>query len=449
LPKEIEETVMTVLAAEYYVLGGRLVNGGRKLTSYTKALKPFVTIKEEAHRAVIGRGTPNTGKEIVSWFESLIVTTPPKKSASIFFRALAYGQWRMDNRQSEDDNLLDAFYVAFTAIYIIAGNGSSPKMQSCKKEIQESINAHFQKYGVYFQSDLRVTLMDCRNLVWCLCKLFLDVGMIVRDKIATNKYELLLPDPYRDTITEQINIANLCIECRRENHPCSYYAAYNMIVDVKDLVSPSCANSLLSNALKIARLGKDAAINSSNNYFSFVFLSIESFWIPTSLWPRSDAITYKCMRERLSQAQKFKDQCSKHTEENLLYAASSYKHQLKAFLKSLTKSGAISTSDEFLIPLYGLNLTHIVLFALQTRRITSRAENLTGFQRDLLAAFAQKLFPDFYVVQDAKGRITATGSVKRCIGKMATKKVVKFKLIKIRRVRASPKSPALHYYTLM
>jgi len=325
------------------------VNGGRKLTSYTKALKPFVTIKEEAHRAVIGRGTPNTGKEIVSWFESLIVTPPPKKSASIFFRALAYGQWRMDNRQSEDDNLLDAFYVAFTAIYIIAGNGSSPKMQSCKKEIQESINAHFQKYGVYFQSDLRVTLMDCRNLVWCLCKLFLDVGMIMRDKIATNKYELLLPDPYRDTITEQINIANLCIECRRENHPCSYYAAYNMIVDVKDLVSPSCANSLLSNALKIARLGKDAAINSSNNYFSFVFLSIESFWIPTSLWPRSDAITYKCMRERLSQAQKFKDQCSKHTEENLLYAASSYKHQLKAFLKSLTKSGAISTSDEFLI----------------------------------------------------------------------------------------------------
>lgn len=121
-------------------------------------------------------------------------------------------------------------------------------------------NSGIRKYGVYFQSNLRVTLMNCRNLVWCLCTLFLDVSMILRDKIDTNKYELLLPVPYRDTITEQMNIVNYCIKCRQENHRCSYYEAYKMIMDVNDLVSPSCTNSLLFNALKIARLGKDATI---------------------------------------------------------------------------------------------------------------------------------------------------------------------------------------------
>lgn len=95
---------MAGLAAECYVLRGTLVNCGRDLsTSYTKALKPFVTVKEEVHRALIEVGTPNTGEGIVSWFEMLVLTTPPPptKSASLFFRALAFGQWRMDNQQSE------------------------------------------------------------------------------------------------------------------------------------------------------------------------------------------------------------------------------------------------------------------------------------------------------------------------------------------------------------
>ena len=51
--------------------------------------------------------------------------------------------------------------------------------------------------------------------------------------------------------------------------------------------------------------------------FSFVFLSIESFWIPTtSLRPRTDAITYKGAKERWSKAQSYKDQCSNILKRN-------------------------------------------------------------------------------------------------------------------------------------
>jgi hypothetical protein len=354
LPKEIEERVVTLLIEQYYILGGQLATGGRNLTSYCKALSPFLIVKEETvtgtrREANFQSGTPNTGKEIVSWFESLVLAKSPSKSASLFFRAFAFGQFLMDNRSS-DDSLLAAFYVVFSAIQMITGKGSSHKMQSCQKEIQESIEAAFQTYGTEFQTKLKgKKKMSCRHLLWCLCRLFLDLGLVVRDKIPEKDYDMLLPNPYGDTVNEQLNIANLCMECR-EDHPSSFYAAHQMIMDVKDLVSPSVRNNLLADALKVARKGKAVAFEKSNSYYSFVFLLIESFWIPTSLWPQTDAVTYKCIKERLSQAQKFKEQCQDYTSEQRLKHASANKHQLMAFLKSAAKTSSISIcEDNFLI----------------------------------------------------------------------------------------------------
>eukprot|EP00553_Chaetoceros_curvisetus_P009017 CAMPEP_0204632448 /NCGR_PEP_ID=MMETSP0717-20131115/25027_1 /ASSEMBLY_ACC=CAM_ASM_000666 /TAXON_ID=230516 /ORGANISM="Chaetoceros curvisetus" /LENGTH=124 /DNA_ID=CAMNT_0051650315 /DNA_START=59 /DNA_END=430 /DNA_ORIENTATION=- len=119
-----------------------------------------------------------------------------------------------------------------------------------------------------------------------------------------------------------------------------------MIMDIKDLVARDCVNNLLSNAFRVAKLGKEAAFKISSPYFSYRFLLIESFWIPTSLWPRTDVVTYKCILKRLEQAKAFKEQCQDYTTELQFHFGKEYHRQLMAFLKSTAKSSSISLSDE-------------------------------------------------------------------------------------------------------
>jgi hypothetical protein len=346
LPNEIEERVLALLIEQNYILGGESVISGRSLTSYSRILKPFVSIEEETvagvRRALVKTATPPTGEALVSWFESLILAKTQTQSASLFFRAFAFGQYRCDNR-SADDSLLDAFYVVFSAIQMMTGKGSSSKMRTCRVEIQNSINAAFQRHGTEFETTSEgMQNMNWGALLWCLCNLFLHLGFVVRDKVPQNQYQILLPNPYEDTISEQVNIANICME-RREEHPASFYAAYQMIMDIKDFSLPSRSTSYFSNAFRVARLGKELAFKQSNTYYSFVFLLIESFWIPTSLWPNTEAITYGGIEERFDQAKALKQKCQGYTSEKYLYHGSCYKHMLKAFLKS---AGIVSPSEQ-------------------------------------------------------------------------------------------------------
>mmetsp|Transcript_16927 Transcript_16927/g.22372 ORF Transcript_16927/g.22372 Transcript_16927/m.22372 type:complete len:572 (-) Transcript_16927:130-1845(-) len=352
LPKRIEEKVLTLLIEQFYTLDGLIICSGRHLTSYCRALVPFVVIEEvydEVRKIKMGKittGPPPTGAETIAWFESLVLAKNPSQSASLFFRAFAYGQWRVDNA-SDDDSLLDAFYVVFSAIQMITGKGSSERMRFYQNEIQASIDAEFfQRYGtkLFGPPGVEKTSMNWRHLHWSLCKLFLNLGITVRDKIPENQYHLLLPNPYGDTITEQLIIANDVIE--RRDHPASYLASYTMMTDVKDLVAKDCVNKLLSNALRVAKLGKEAAFKISSPYFSYQFLLIESFWIPTSLWPRTDVVTYKCILKRLEQAKAFKEQCQDYKREWDFHLGKLYHLDLMAFLKSTARSNSISLSDE-------------------------------------------------------------------------------------------------------
>ena len=355
LPCEVEEKVMTLLVEQYYTLGGYLVNSGRMLTSYQKALQPFVIVEEQVGtgKALTKVGTPRTGEKIVSWFESLVLHKS-SKSTSLFFRALAFAIFRLDHVPS-DDSFLDAFYVLFCAIQMMTGKGSSIEMRLCQTHIQESIDSMFQKYGSHFQGTEEGTRhkMTHQNLLWCLCHSFLQVSLIVRDRVPENQYDILLPNPYGDTINEQIQIANICMECRND-HPSSYYASFKMLMDVKDVISPptlSNRNNFLSKAFKVVRLGKEVAFHSSNSYYSFVFLLIETFFIPTSLWPRNEVVTYKCLEERLEEAEAFKNQCHKYTRHKSIDYASHYKKMLMAFLKSVARSSSISLTPDMVVSL--------------------------------------------------------------------------------------------------
>eukprot|EP00979_Chaetoceros_neogracilis_P001339 scaffold233_cov198-Chaetoceros_neogracile.AAC.3 len=356
LPTEVEEKLLALLVEQYYFLGGSLCCSGRSLTSYCKTLQPFVKVEIRDGKALIKTGTPNNGQKIVSWFESLVASNP-LESASLFFRVVAYAQFRMDNVEPSD-SLLDVFYIVFIAIQILMGKGSQD-LQSCKPAIYASIEAAFQQYGTDFSAKFKEhqiptiapsgLRMNAQNLIWCLCMLFLDLGITVRDKIPVTQYDNLLPRPYKDTIEEQGEIANACIHYRDE-HPASYLRAFTMIMDVKDLASPSFSNILLHNAFKVAKVGKEIAERGGHSLYLYLFLIIEAFWVPTSFWPHhTDSVTYRDIENRLIQAQKLKDECKHYEIERSFLYGKSYKGQLEAFLKSVFKSNSISDRDGFLV----------------------------------------------------------------------------------------------------
>lgn len=62
---------------------------------------------------------------------------------------------------------------------------------------------------------------------------------------------------------------------------------------------------------------------------------IESFWVPTSLWPKNEAVTYKDICERFDQGDFLKKKCRGYTREKSLNPASIQKQQLRVFLKCL------------------------------------------------------------------------------------------------------------------
>lgn len=357
LPTTVEERVLALVVEENYCLGGsnRSMRGGRGLTSYAWILQPFVSIEEETidgtRRALVKSSTPPTGQEIVSWFESLVLERTPALSAPLFFRAFAFGEYCSDNRPA-DDPLLDAFYVTFAAIQMMTGKATSEKLRSQHLEIQKAIDASFRRYGTLFDTPEGKRNMHWKALLWCLCNLFLHLGFVVRDKVPENKYQILLPNPYGDTISEQANVANILIESRAD-HPASYYTAYEMIMDVKDFILQSKvmdgkdlilqSKEYLSNAFRVARMGKDVAFKRSDAFYSYVFLMIETFWTPSSLWPHGEVITYQGIEERFDQAKDLKRICWDYTSERSLYHATSYQRMLKAFLKSL---GIVSVLEQ-------------------------------------------------------------------------------------------------------
>ena len=116
-----------------------------------------------------------------------------------------------------------------------------------------------------------------------------------------------------------------------------------MIMDVKDFVLLSGPTSYLSNAFRVTRKGEEIASKQSNISYLFVFLLIESFWIPTSLWPNTEAITYGDIEERFEQAKALQRKCQDCVSEDYLYHGSCYKHMLKAFLES---AGIVSPPEQ-------------------------------------------------------------------------------------------------------
>lgn len=351
LPSHVEDSVLTLQVEQFYVLAGHSLISGKKMTSYTRTMAPFVSIEIDlqtpgkAHQALVKSGITGTGVEILAWFETLVLEAGPECLAQLFFRAFAFGLWRCDNRLTGDgDSLLDAFYVVFFAIQVMIGKGSSETIRSLSNVIKMSIDMVFQTHGerIHAYGMGKGGRMSWRSLLWCLCVIFLRLGFVVRDTVPERQYQIVLPNPYADTIFEQIEIATLGLKCR-EDHPASWYTAYQSIMDVKDLVLPERMENHLSNAFRFARRGKEVAFGCPDTFFSLVFLLIESFWVPTSLWPKNEAVTYKDICERFDQCAVLKKRCRDYTMKKYLNLASHWKQMLKAFLKSL---GISSISEQ-------------------------------------------------------------------------------------------------------
>lgn len=349
LPSHVEDRVLTLQVEQYYVFAGQSLISGREMTSYTRTMVPFVSIEIDhrtpgkAHQALVDTGIPSTGVETLAWFETLVLEAGPECLAQLFFRAFAYGLWRSDNRKA-GDSLRDAFYVVFFAIQVMIGKGSTETIRSLSNAIKLSINMVFQTHGehIHAYGMGEGERMSWRSLLWCLCVIFLRLGFVVRDTVPERQYQFVLPNPYEDTIFEQIEIAHLGLKCR-DDHPASWYIAHQSIMDVKDLVSPERMDNHLSMAFRFARRGKEVAFGCSDTFFSLVFILIESFWVPTSLWPKNEAVTYKDICERFDQGDVLKKQCRGYTREKSLKHASIRKQELRVFLKCL---GISSRSEQ-------------------------------------------------------------------------------------------------------
>jgi hypothetical protein len=314
---------------------------GRKLTNYVKALQPFAAVDEHG-KVEVGLANNGTCEDIVVRFwkhaKLALEKDDPSQFALFLFRALAYGQWRMDNAPT-DDSLLDAFLITFAGIQILSDRD---RFSSLQERIETSIEAAFRAHGTDFSekasrgdiaTNIPPSFFSKKQLIWCLCDLCLTLNLIVREKVDEKVYDLLLPNPYGKTTTEILKIAHLGIECRPQG-PESYRRAYTAIMDNKDFMPVGSHDEWFAHAYSMAKRGKATAEEIGDPFYRFTFQMIELLWMPTPLWTTDNApITVKEAHKLRKHAYSVLGECLSYVPDFFLLVPKNAEGDFKAFLK--------------------------------------------------------------------------------------------------------------------
>jgi len=311
----------------FYFGNGTVLVGGTSFTSFYKALNPFYEHKGAGQFEPFMGSVPLSSGELFIHLQRIFsnsVDELGERDEMVFFRAFSFVQNRMDKR-SKSDTLLDAFCVSFYAIQLLQGKISS--MLSVQVGSASSIGKLFRTFG---RTDLKLD-----DLLWCFCILFLNTAIVVRDKVSEQQYNLIFPDPYGYTLTEQAIIVGLVTELR-PNCPQSYLSAYVMVMDTTDLVKDngeSEQRKFIEVAYHYAVSGLKLADEVGNPFYQYIFHTFVAYWLPTSAHA---PIPYSFgeMKSRLRRANEFKTACAAYVPAFLFFQGEQYEQASKQVFKA-------------------------------------------------------------------------------------------------------------------
>jgi hypothetical protein len=196
-------------------------------------------------------------------------------------------------------------------------------MQAGREEIDKAMNIFFLKYGTIIPShDGTKQMMTCAALQWCICSSFIKIGVFMKNKLSPQEFEIF-GQGEREILQYFFST--------RQYHPSTYYQIYGILMSDRYMVSNPM--NVLMKAFMCVKEGKKEAEANNDVIYLYIFTLIESFWIPSSLWPREDVVTYSMLKERLKQVKSYKKICQKLTPEIIIRSNDMMKHQLNDFLK--------------------------------------------------------------------------------------------------------------------
>mmetsp|Transcript_11535 Transcript_11535/g.16926 ORF Transcript_11535/g.16926 Transcript_11535/m.16926 type:complete len:523 (-) Transcript_11535:660-2228(-) len=320
LPDTVQKQAL-VRYMEAYIGGhGVVATGGRQLTSFHMALAPFYCHKGGGH---FERFSIQTSGDVIAWCQEEFTNSIRAGDASIIVRAFAFVEHRKDYCDPTD-SLLDALCVAFSAIQFLQGGMAV--------QITDYIEEEFRRYGT-----LGFTLDD---VLWCFCRSFLTVGIVVRDKLDKRGYNVLLPEPYGTTVSEQKKIGRLMIQLRPDD-PSSYLSAYITLMDIIEF--EVCAEHM-QHAYEMMVAGIETADRFGDPLFQYLFHTIAAFWMPTTA--HGAPVTVGEVKARLLRADEFKKLCASYTPAFCFFEGKQYKGQVLAYVETF---GA-GDFEEFILP---------------------------------------------------------------------------------------------------
>lgn len=178
-----------------------------------------------------------------------------------------------------------------------------------------------------------------KDVLWSFCKLFLDIAILVRERLDERSYRLLLPVPYGDTHVEQAKIAELMVKLRPES-PASYLAKHISLMDTKEYMVHS--NSWYDEAYKTAVIGKEKADCVGDPFYQHTFGLMVSFWLPTDVCKTPFKVGE--IKEKLRQANEHKRRCESYIPYFFFSQAKQYKGACESTLE------ALNIPDDMILP---------------------------------------------------------------------------------------------------
>jgi len=180
------------------------------------------------------------------------------------------------------------------------------------------------------------------QVLWCFCKVFLNLAILVRDRVDERLYNLLFPDPLGITITEQLKVAELIVELRPDC-PASHLAAYVSHMDTKDFeVLAPVRDDYMESAYQRAVTGKQVADQLGDPLYKYLFHMIVACWLPTSTCKTTCSVGE--IRERIRHANDFRDECEPYVPSFLFFQGKQHEKSCKAALN------AFQVPDEMVMP---------------------------------------------------------------------------------------------------
>jgi hypothetical protein len=322
LPEHEEKQALVRFMQAIYSGRGCIATEGRNLTSFYIAMSPFYT-----HLGGGAVGGPFSGiisgKGIMNWCRQKF-EQGDTFDALLVVKAFAYVQHSLDFGE-ETDPLVDAFCVSMYLIHYLQ-----------RKNDNDAIQALFSTYGspeIPFEKN---------KVLWCFCKVFLNIAIRARDTIDERQYNLIFPNPYEITITEQMKVTELIVGLRPDC-PASHLAAYVSQMDTKDFeVLTPVRDKCMEAAHYWAVAGKEAADNLGDPLYQYLFHMIVAYWLPTTTCKTT--CTAGDIREKIRQANDFRYKCESYVPWFRFFQGKQHEKSCKAALN------AFLIPDETVVP---------------------------------------------------------------------------------------------------